>query len=78
MFYRILSVPPGYGPDRQYLIAAYETLDYDSCQGSPSGKKEVLWAKTIEEARAHIPEGAERLPWVRQYQFIELWKHAEV
>jgi hypothetical protein len=30
MIYRILAAPPGYPPECNYMVAAYQTLVYDS------------------------------------------------
>jgi hypothetical protein len=74
MTYRILLAPPGYGPDQRYLVAAYRSLEYSSCQESLRTQNGSLFAATLEEARSIIPQDAERLPFVRDHQFIELWE----
>jgi hypothetical protein len=74
MFYRIMTAPPGYGPDQRYLVAAYGSLDFTSYQGCLRTEGGSLFAKTIEEARSMIPEGAVQLPFEQHYQFIELWE----
>jgi hypothetical protein len=73
MFYRILRTPPGYPPDEQFMVVAYETLEFNSSfhLTTESGSKSVA---TLEEARRMLPMNAVRLPFERKYQFLELWK----
>jgi hypothetical protein len=74
VFYRILKAPPGYGPDQNYLVAIYETLDYDSMKRSITKQDGSKFAATREEARNMIPRSAIRLPFEPEYQFLELWE----
>lgn len=77
MFFRIIAAPPGYAADERYMVAAYESLEFDSCQStllSPSGSK---FAATIEEARKMIPGSARPLRFEPDCQFLELWEGCE-
>jgi hypothetical protein len=74
MFYRILRAPPGYPPDQQYLVAAYETLDYASSKFWLTKDDGSKFTATLEEARRLIPSGARHLPSQPDHQFLELWE----
>ncbi len=74
VFYRILKAPPGYPPEQQYLVAAYETLDYYSCKGGITKDDGSGFSVTLEEARQMIPTGATRLHSQPDHQFLELWE----
>ena len=74
MFYRILKAPPGYSPEQQYLVAAYETLAYDSSKFWVTTDDGNTFVATLEEARRVIPKGARLLPSQPDHQFLELWE----
>jgi hypothetical protein len=74
MFYRILQAPPGYPPDQQYLVAAYETTDYASSKYWLTKDDGSKFMATLEEARRLIPSHAKRLPSQPDHQFLELWE----
>jgi hypothetical protein len=74
MFYRIFRAPPGYRPDQQYLVAAYEATDFDSFKFFLTTHDGSKFIATLEEARRLIPSCARRLPWEPDHQFLELWE----
>ena len=76
MYYRILKAPPGYGPDRNFMVVAYETLELSSQLGRGKKYAGALFARTLEEARLHIPTPASQLPFEPDHQFVELWEIA--
>ena len=55
MFYRILKAPPGYPPEQQYQVVAYETLAYDSPKFWVTKEDGGNAVATLEEARRMIP-----------------------
>ncbi len=77
MFYRVMTAPPGSGPDEKYMVGVYETLKYNSCVGSLRKKDGSNIAATLEEARQLLPAAARQLPFVAKEQFLELWEVAE-
>ena len=78
MYYRILTAPPGYGPDENYMVGIYETLEYDSCLGSVRKPDGSRFAAALEEAREMLPADARRLPFTPEDQFLELWEGSEL
>jgi hypothetical protein len=74
MIYRILAAPPGYPPDRNFMVAAYETLEYDSSVAYIRKEDGTIFAATLEEARSLLPADARRLPFEPECQFLELWE----
>ena len=73
MIYRILKAPPGYAPEEQYYVAAYETTDYDSYKFEIKNDHGSKFVATQEEARRLIPINAKSLPFEPKNQFLELW-----
>jgi hypothetical protein len=76
MFYRIMTSPPGSGPDEKYMVGVYETLKYSSCVGSLRNKDGGNIAATLEEARKMLPANAQQLPFTAKDPFLELWEVA--
>ncbi len=74
MIYRILAAPPGYPPGCNYMVAAYETLEYDSCVGNVRRADGTRFTATLEEARDLLPIDARQLPFEPEHQFLELWE----
>jgi hypothetical protein len=74
MIYRILAAPPGYPPGHNYMVAAYETLEYGSSVGIVRGADGCRFTATLEEARSLLPSDARRLAFEPEYQFLELWE----
>lgn len=74
MIYRILAAPPGYPPECNYMVAVYETLEYDSCVGNVRRADSTLFTATLEEAKGLLPTDARRLPFKPEHQFLELWE----
>ena len=74
MFYRILKAPPGYPPNQQYLVGAYQALDYDSYVFPVTKVDGSRFAATLHEAREMIPKGARLLPSQPESFFLELWE----
>ena len=74
MFFRILHAPPGYPHEKQYLVAIYRTLDYDSSESWVTNDAGSKFFSTIEEARRVIPSNARQLPFEPEDQFVELWE----
>jgi len=72
MFYRISKAPPGYPAEQQYLVAAYETLAYDSSKFWVTRDDGSKFTATLEEARRLIPSGARRLPSQPHHQFLDI------
>ena len=75
MFYRILRAAPGYPPEQQYLVGAYETLDYHSCKFQLTKHDGSEFVATLEDARQMLPPGAKRLSFQPDSQFLELWEY---
>jgi hypothetical protein len=74
MLYRILRSPPGYPPEQQYLVAAYETLAFESCKFWVTKEDGSRFVATVEEARQLLPAGARLLPSEpHQSRTINLW-----
>jgi hypothetical protein len=71
---RILLAPPGCLPDRKYVVAAYNTLEYDSCVCNVRRADGTLFTGTLEEARGLLPADARRLRFEPEHQFLELWE----
>ena len=70
MYYWLLRSPPGYPPDRAYMVCEYATREPESCV------RQLGFAASLEAARALLPRPCRRLdkrePPVDQ--FIELWE----
>jgi hypothetical protein len=77
MIYRILATPPGYSPECNYMVAAYETLEYDSSVGWVRGPDGKRFTATLEEARSLLPANARRLAFAPEHQFLEVWESEE-
>jgi hypothetical protein len=77
VFYRIMTAPPGYGPEEKFMVGIYETLKYSSCLGSLRNKDGSGFAATLEDARQMLPAGARRLPFVAEDHLLELWEADE-
>ena len=73
-FYRILEAPPGYAPSQKHLVVAYEMMAYSSSMFEVKRADGSRFASTLKEARKMIPRSAKLCPFVRDHQFIELWK----
>jgi hypothetical protein len=73
MYYRIVNNVPGYPPEQQYMVAAYETLAYEHAFAlrKPDGSR---YLATLEEARQLLPPGAKCLSSQPEDQFLELWE----
>jgi hypothetical protein len=74
MIYRILAAPPGYLPECNDMVAAYQTLEYDSCVGNVRRADGSRFTATLEEARGLLPADARRLSFEPEHQFLELWE----
>jgi len=74
MFYRIIKAPPGYAPDQNYLVAAYETVDACSKKYNVRNADGTLFAATLEEARRMMPTNAKPHQFEPTDQFLELWE----
>ena len=74
MFYRVITAPPGYPPHQKYMVAAYETLAYDSCTGGVNNADGTRFFETLEQARKAMPADARQLPFQPEHQFLELWE----
>jgi hypothetical protein len=74
MFYRIIKAPPGYALEQQYLVGAYETLEYDSFRFNMTKDDGTKFAPNLDEAYRMIPTSAKRLPFDPEFQFLELWE----
>lgn len=74
MFYRIMTSPPGSGPNEKYMVGIYETLKYHSCVGSLRKKDGSNIAATLEEARGMLPANSRQLPFTAKDPFLELWE----
>jgi hypothetical protein len=74
MIYRILKSPPGYPSDQNYLVAAYNNLDYKSSICYLETEDGRRFVATLEEARRLIPDHAKRIPFEPENQFLELWE----
>jgi hypothetical protein len=74
MIYRILKAPPGYSAEQKYLVAAYETLDFDSPSHYLTNKDGGKFAASLDEARCMVPSSAKSLPFEPVNQFVELWE----
>jgi hypothetical protein len=72
MYYRILRGPPGYPPDRAYMVCEYETREPGSCA------RHLGVAANLEAARALIPRPCRRLDSrdPPADQLVELWETA--
>ena len=77
MFYRIMTAPPGQGPQEKFMVGVYETLKFGSCVGSLRQKDGGRFFASLEEARRMLPAGARRLTFVAEDQFLELWEVSE-
>lgn len=77
MFFRIIAAPPGYAPEERYMVAAYDSLDFNSLKYTLSTTSGSKFAATLEEARRMIPGSARRLSLERDCQFLELWEGCE-
>jgi hypothetical protein len=75
MYYRIIEAPPGYGPDENYMVAAYDTADASSLKYTVRKTDgSIFFASTLEEARKMLPPDAKRVPFEPYYQSLELWE----
>jgi hypothetical protein len=74
MFYRIMKAPPGYPPEQQYLVGAYQSLAYDSYLSPITKADGSRFAATLDEARRMVPAGARLLSSPPEDQFVELWE----
>ena len=74
MFYRIVKAPPGYAPDQNYLVAAYQTMDARSKKCNITKADGSLFAATLEEARRMIPTNATPHSFEPTDQFLEVWE----
>lgn len=74
MFYRIMTAPPGYGPDEKYMVGAYETIDLDSHVKKLLTESGGYFAATLEEARRMLPTNAKLISTERVWQHLELWE----
>ncbi len=77
MFYRILMAPPGYAPHQKYMLAAYKTLEFDSCTGGVNNSDGSRFFGSLEETRQAIPGDANQLPFHPEHQFLELWESSQ-
>ena len=74
MLYRIVNVPPGYGPDEKYMVCAYRNTDLESKVCNLRNSEGSVFAATPEEARKMIPDGAICLTYLADELTIELWQ----
>lgn len=77
MFYRIMSAPPGYVAPQNFMVAEYLTIEFPSQVRGLTRADGTWFFKTVEEARQAIPHDAVKLPFVPEYQFLELWELSE-
>ena len=74
MFYRILKAPPGYPPHQNFVVVAYETLEFESSCGRTKNSDGTVFFATLEEAREGLPVDARQLSFLPEAQFVELWE----
>ena len=74
MYYRILTAPPGYPPDQNFMLVQYRSLEYASNCGGVKNRNGTDFFETIEEARQYLPLTARKLPFEPEHQFLELWE----
>ncbi len=77
MFFRIMSAPPGYGPEERFMVAGYPDRDFRLPGFSIFNDEGSRFAASLEEARAMLPKNAKRLPYERYCQYLELWELPE-
>ncbi len=74
MYYRIMTSPPGYPPKDKYMVGVYPELDISSKISNLENTDGKPFFATLEEARSMLPKTARRMPFEKQYQFLELWE----
>jgi hypothetical protein len=77
MLSRLMSAPPGYGPDPKYWVAEYKSFEFPAYQHGFKINDGLRFAGSIDGARLLIPKGAVRLPFAQDSQFIELRETSE-
>lgn len=77
MYYRVMTSPPGCGPNERYMVGMYGTLDMESWTHYLDELNGRPYFPTLEDARAALPGDARRLPFEPRYQLLELWTDSE-
>jgi len=77
MYYYIMTSPPGYPANENFMVGAYRSKEFDSCIGHFVGKKDRPLFGTLEDARHTIPGDPQRLDFEPKDQFIELWESVD-
>ncbi len=75
MFYRILWAPPGYVHPKNYMLAKYRTLDYDSRIAQVKSADDSPFFATVDEARCPLMQSVFDLNPI--ISFLELWESSE-
>jgi hypothetical protein len=74
MYYRIVTAPPGYGPNEKYMVCVYDALELQSMKCSLENSDGRPFFATLEEARSMLPSTARQMPFEKDHQFLELWQ----